>query len=120
MPNTTSCACTGNICAECFYRDFCSRQHLHFIYTEGNVRDVATCDVQSRMEEIFFLDFYTDYFGAPYDLASLNAACYRGRTCPFCNILQLWRMMQVPRVLATTGRLTFWSPAINWNAPQQV
>ena len=116
MPDKTSCACSGKICSECFLHDFDERARLHFIHYdhEDGIGDVAKCDDKSRTGQVMFLAFYTDYFGVQID-EELVEACYRGRECPFCNTLQLWKCEETPRLIG--NRLTFYPAAVNWNAP---
>ena len=114
MPDKTSCRCAGKICAECFYKDFYARQYLYIVYNGGASRSVD----READSEVDMLMFYENDFGkTPEEMVNL---CYRGRTCPFCNMMQLWKNGENPRVLESTGRMTFYSPSINWdnwNAP---
>ena len=114
MPDKTSCRCVGKICAECFYNDFFIRQRLHIVYNGG----AAKCQDQDPNSEVDMILFYENDYGKTAE--EMVDLCYRGRTCPFCNMMQMWKNGEHPHVLESTGRMTFWAPKINWNAPENI
>jgi hypothetical protein len=93
---------------ECFIKDFYERQYLYLVYN-GNASRSELQEVQS---EIDMMMFYENDFGKTAE--EMYQFCHRGRTCPFCNIMQLWKLDEFPRVLESTGHMTFWPPSINW------
>ena len=112
MPNLTSCKCAGNICVRCFCKDFDARQHLHWVHKDSvNESGVSKCEEQGHSDEMLFLAFYTDFYQGFNDNDNI---CMRGRTCPFCKVLQLWDLDETPRMIQ--GRLKLYAPMINWNA----
>ena len=108
MPDKTSCRCAGKICAECFYKDFYERQYLYLVYN-GNASRSELQEVESEIDMVMF---YENFYGKTAE--EMVHLCHRGRTCPFCNIMQLWKLDEFPRVLESTGHMTFWPPSINW------
>ncbi len=109
MPPKTSCSCTGHICAECFYQDFNTRKRLYALTPDGDYQNVDKCESPDLDDVHQFVDFQMSAFGN-------NLEFYSGRTCPFCNVLQFWKLHEHPQVLPSTGNMTFYAPTINWNA----
>ncbi len=114
MPDKTSCKCKNNICCKCFFRDFHERKRCYAIRPDPeNVASgcVDKCD-SPALEDV--LAFTQGHFQDDE-----RVTFYSGRNCPFCNILQLWNMEKTPRVLPSTGRLTFFESDYNWNITEE-
>ena len=105
MPDKTSCKCKNNICTECFHKDLMERKRMYCITKNGETGDVAKCNDNSLEGVLTFVD----------SMQGIDTEFYAGRPCPFCNRLQLWRIEELPHVRESTGKLTFFSPAFNWN-----
>ncbi len=100
---------------ECFHKDFQERKRMYSITKRGDAGDVEKCPSNSLDDVLAFVD---------QDRGN-GAGCvcdtefYAGRPCPFCNILQLWSVEEMPHVRESTGRLTFFSPTYNWNITRE-
>ena len=110
MPNKTSCKCNYNICVECFHKDFQERKNMYSITNRSNdTGDVEKCQGNGLDDVLAFCDARSGG----------GSEFYAGRPCPFCNVLQLWNIQETPQILESTGRLTFFSPAFNWNITKE-
>ncbi len=105
MPDKTSCKCNYNICVKCFHKDFQERKRMYSITKRGETGDVEKCNDNSLEGVLTFCD----------TRVGDDTTFFAGRCCPFCNILQLWGIAECPHVRESTGRLTFFSAAYNWN-----
>ncbi len=81
------------------------RKRMYCITKNEEIGDVAKCNDNSLEGVLTFVD----------SMKGDDTTFYAGRPCPFCNILQLWGIDELPHVRESTGRLTFYSPAYNWN-----
>ena len=115
MPDKTSCKCKNNICCKCFYMDFNARKRCYAIRPDpANTHSgmVDKCDSPAMNDVLAFTQGHLQ--------DDERVMFYSGRNCPFCNILELWKIEEAPHVRESTGRLTFFSPAYNWNVTEEI
>jgi hypothetical protein len=112
MPQSSlGCGCANEICVECFLKDWDSRRVAIWLDEHGMSQWDNPLELQNVLEEMFETENDTDdAFAHPKFEEFLLANMHVGKKCPFCCQTCVWKLNQVPQILQTTGRLTFYEP----------
>ena len=113
MPSSSlGCDCTIEMCVDCFLRDFEQRAAPHWVNDVGVSKWESEDELEDHLVEQFMeSEDYTEDTFEDLLKAFLLKHFYWGKPCPVCNTMVLWSTQEVPRVLASTGRLTFFAPS---------
>ena len=115
MPESSlGCGCGKDICVPCFMKDFESRRVPIWLNEHGMSKWDDDLQLQNHLVDSFQveneLETFEEAFDHPKFEEYLLANFHLGKKCPFCGQMCVWQLDQTPRVLPSTGRLTFYAP----------